>query len=60
MSIAPRRVGLLALVALLPAAAFTVMKSEWIVVVALVNVILITGSLAVALSPTEHANANGV
>jgi len=60
MSIAPRRVGLLALVALLPAAAFTVMKSEWIVVVALVNVLLITGSLAVALSPTEHANANGV
>ena len=60
MSIAPRRVGLLALVALLPAAAFTVMKSEWIVVVALINVILITGSLAVALSPTEHANANGV
>jgi hypothetical protein len=60
MSLAPRLVGLLALAALLPAAAFIVFKSEWIVIVALVNVLLITGSIFVAMSPTDdHATPNG-
>jgi hypothetical protein len=60
MSLAPRIVGLLALAALLPAAAFIVFKSEFIVAVSLVNVLLITGSLFIAMSPTEeHAHPNG-
>jgi hypothetical protein len=61
MNATPRLVGLLALTAMVPTVAFLVLKSEWIVVVALVNVLLITGSLAVAMSPIgEHADANGV
>lgn len=68
MNVTPRLVGLLALTALVPATVFIVLKSEWIAVVTLVNVLLITGSLAVALSPHEeehgehgeHADPNGV
>ena len=64
MSLSPRVVGLLSLSALLPAAAFILGRSEWIVAVSLVNVLLITGSLYVAMSPTEehadHAEPNGV
>ncbi len=61
MSIAPRVVGLLALGAIAPVAAFVVLNGEWIVAVALVNVLLIAGSLAIAMSPTEeHAEPNGV
>jgi hypothetical protein len=54
MNVTPRLVGLLSLAALVPAVAFVVFKSEWIVVVALVNIVLIAGSLAIALSPHEH------
>ena len=59
MDISPRLVGLvLPLLALAPAAAFVVLKSELIAVVTFVNILLIAGSLAVALSPHEH-DTNG-
>jgi hypothetical protein len=54
MKVTPRLVGLLSLIALIPAAAFIVFNSEWIAAVTLVNVLIITGSLALALSPHEH------
>lgn len=53
MDVTPRLVGLLALVALVPAAAFVVVRAEWLAAVTLVNVVLIAGSLAVALSPHD-------
>lgn len=61
MTLSPRLVGLLALTALVPAAIFIVFKSEWIVAVALVNILIIAGSIAVAMSPHEHdeGHANG-
>jgi hypothetical protein len=62
MPITPRLVGLLALTALAPAAAFIVFNSEWLVAVSLVNILIITGSIAIAMSPHEHdeEHANGV
>ena len=54
MEITPRLVGLLALVALVPAAAFVVVRAEWLAAVTLVNVVLIAGSLAVALAPHDE------
>lgn len=54
MELTPRLVGLLALVALVPAAAFVVVRAEWLAAVTLVNVVLIAGSLAVALSPHDE------
>lgn len=54
MNLSPRLVGLLALVALVPAAAYSVFD-ELIAVVALVNVVLIAASLAIALSPHEES-----
>jgi hypothetical protein len=64
MNVSPRLVGLLSLIALVPAAAFIVFNSEWIAAVTLVNVLIIAGSLAIALSPHEHehdgdTHANG-
>ena len=60
MSVSPRLVGLLALIALLPVAVFTVLRSDWVVVVSLVNVLLITVSIAIAMSPHEgHHEPNG-
>ncbi len=54
MNVTPRLVGLLALLALVPAVAFIVLKSQWIAAVTLVNVVIITGSIAIAMSPHEH------
>lgn len=59
MDVSPRLVGLLALLALAPAAAFVVLNSEWIAAVTFVNVLLITGSIAVALSPHEESAEHG-
>ena len=64
MSVTPRLVGLLALTALVPAAVFIVFKSEWLVAVSLVNILIIAGSIAIAMSPHEHddhhdSHANG-
>lgn len=62
MKVTPRVVGLLALTAIVPAVVFIVFNSEWIAAVTLVNVFIIAGSLALALSPHEHdedAHANG-
>ncbi len=54
MQVTPRLVGLVALAALVPAAAFVVVRAEWLAAVTLVNVVLIAGSLAVALSPHDE------
>jgi hypothetical protein len=54
MQVTPRLVGLVALAALVPAAAFVVVRGEWLAAVTLVNVVLIAGSLAVALAPHEE------
>jgi hypothetical protein len=61
MSITPRLVGLLALTALVPAGVFIVSNSEWIAAVTLVNVLIIAGSIAIAMSPHDHGDehANG-
>ena len=63
MSVTPRLVGLLALTALIPAGVFIVAGSEWIAAVTLVNVLIIAGSIAIAMSPHEHEHedtrANG-
>jgi hypothetical protein len=53
MELTPRIVSLLALLALVPAAAFVVLGSEFVAAVAAVNVVLIAASLALALSPHE-------
>jgi hypothetical protein len=65
MDVTPRLVGLLSLIAIVPAVVFIVFKSEWIAAVTLVNVLIITASIAIAMSPHEHehesdAHANGV
>jgi len=67
MDITPRVVGLISLAALAPAVAFIALKGETIAAVTLVNVLIITGCLALALSPHEgenghhdDADANGV
>lgn len=66
MDLAPRYVGvILTLLALIPGIAFIVLKPALLGVVALVNVVLIAGSLAIAMSPHEsetngHGDANGV
>jgi len=52
MNVTPRVVGLLALVAIAPVGAYVVFD-ELIAVVAVVNVVLIAASLAIALSPHE-------
>jgi hypothetical protein len=64
MNVTPRVVGLLSLLALVPAAAFILFNSEWLAAVTLVNVLIIAGSLAIAMSPREHGedhedHANG-
>jgi len=62
MSITPRLVGLLSLLALAPAAVFVSIGGETIAAVTFVNVLIITASLAIAFSPHEggdHATANG-
>ena len=62
MNVTPRLVGLLSLTALIPAAVFIVVGSEWVAAVTLVNILIIAGSLAIAMSPHEHdesAHANG-
>lgn len=61
MSVSPRVAGLLALTSLVPAAAFIYLNDEFIAAVTIVNILLITGSLAVALSPHEddEAHADG-
>ena len=62
MDVTPRLVGLVALTALAPAVAFIVLNSEWIAAVTLVNVLIITGSIALLMSPHEggdHGKANG-
>jgi hypothetical protein len=61
MNVTPRVAGLLAVLALGPVAAYAALD-EAIAVVALVNVVLITVSLAIALSPhepLEETVANG-
>lgn len=59
MNVTPRLVGLLSLIALLPAVVFIVVNAEWIAAVALVNVLIITGSISVALSPHDHDHGDG-
>ncbi|WP_254839170.1 cytochrome-ba3 oxidase subunit [Natronomonas marina] len=51
MELTPRRGALVALLALVPVGVFAVASGEPVVAVALVNVLLIFGSLYVALSP---------
>jgi len=53
MELTPRAVSLLALLALVPTAAFVVLGSELVAAVTVVNVVLIAASLAVALSPHD-------
>lgn len=64
MDISPRTVGLISLAALGPAVAFIALKGETIAAITLLNVLIITGCLALALSPHEDdhhdADANGV
>jgi hypothetical protein len=55
MELTPRVVSLLALLALVPTAAFVVLGSELVAAVTAVNVVLIAASLALALSPHEPA-----
>lgn len=56
MTVSARVVGLLALGALIPAAAFVVLNAEWLAAVALVNVLIIGACLVVAMSPHDHAD----
>lgn len=51
MDLPPRRGALVGLLALVPVALFAADRGEPVVAVALVNVLLIAGSLYVALSP---------
>ncbi|WP_257299744.1 hypothetical protein [Haloarchaeobius sp. FL176] len=65
MDATPRTVGFISLAALAPAVAFIALKGETIAAITLLNVLIITGSLALALSPHEdehhdEASANGV
>jgi len=55
----PRHAALIALLALGPGVAFAVSRTEVVVAVALVNVLLIAGSLYVALSPVEGEHGHG-
>lgn len=60
MDLTPRHAAIIALIALVPGALFAVSRNEPVVAIALVNVLLIFGSLYVALSPVEangHASA---
>jgi prepilin signal peptidase PulO-like enzyme (type II secretory pathway) len=57
MSIRPRIVALLALGALAPAVAYVL--TDPIAAVTLLNIVLITGCLWVALSPHETGDASG-
>jgi hypothetical protein len=58
MSVSPRFVALVGLAALLPAIVF-VLAQDFIAVVTLLNVVLITVSLWIALSPHEHEATDG-
>ncbi|WP_256297990.1 hypothetical protein [Haloarchaeobius salinus] len=65
MDITPRVIGLISLAALVPAVVFVALSGETIAAVTLLNVLIITGCLALALSPHEgehhdDASANGV
>ncbi|MFC4406369.1 hypothetical protein [Haloarchaeobius iranensis] len=65
MDVTPRTVGFISLGALAPAVAFIALKGETIAAITLLNVLIITGCLALALSPHEdehhdEASANGV
>ncbi|MFD1644299.1 hypothetical protein [Haloarchaeobius litoreus] len=64
MDITPRVIGLISLAALVPAVVFVALSGETIAAVTLLNVLIITGCLALALSPHEDehhdADANGV
>lgn len=60
MTLSPRTIGLVSLAALVPAVAFVVLKSELVAAVALVNVLIISGSIALALSPHEESGHEGV
>lgn len=50
------RIVLLALVALVPAGTYTVVRGDPLVLVAMVNVLIIAGSLYKATSPATTAN----
>ena len=66
MDVSPRTVGLISLAALVPAIVFVALKGETIAAITLLNVLIITGCLALALAPHEDENghhdadANGV
>lgn len=53
MELTPRLVSLLALLAVVPAVVFVVVGAELVAAVTVINVVLIAGSLALALSPHE-------
>ncbi|MHB9285880.1 cytochrome-ba3 oxidase subunit [Halobacteriales archaeon Cl-PHB] len=57
--VSPRTGALAALLGLLPVAAFLFGRGDYVVAVALVNVVLIFGSLYVALSPVEGGHGHG-
>ncbi|MFB6297641.1 MAG: cytochrome-ba3 oxidase subunit [Salinirussus sp.] len=56
MDLSPRFVAAVGLVALVPAATYVALTRDLLAAVTLVNVVLIVGSLLVALSPTDHAD----
>ncbi|MGQ4555566.1 hypothetical protein [Halobellus sp. GM3] len=65
MELTPRLAGLVALLALLPVAAFGIFRTWWAGAITLVNVVIIAVSLYLLMSPTEsdehgHADDDGV
>jgi hypothetical protein len=60
MELTPRRGATVGLLALVPVAAFVLLRGDAWASVALVNVLLIVGSLAVALRPVpDHGRDHG-
>ncbi|MFT4885135.1 MAG: hypothetical protein ACI8U4_002655 [Natronomonas sp.] len=59
MELTPRRGTIVALLALVPVATFAFMRGEPLVGIALVNVLLIFGSLYVAFSPVSGHGHGG-
>lgn len=58
MNIHPHRTALLALIALVPAASFAVVRSDPLVAVAMINVVIITISLYIATTPANEHTAS--
>jgi hypothetical protein len=56
MDVSPRTIGFIALAALVPAVVFVALSGEIVAAITLVNVLIISGCIALALSPHEDAH----